>query len=213
MPTNVVVNQGDCIDSIAFLHGFAPDKIWNHGDNARLKSERKDPNVLQAGDVVVVPDKEEGPISKPDGKRYKFKRKGVPAKLKLQIKQSGKPVKNEPYTLDIDGTLFKGKTDANGKIEVSIPPDAKAGKLTVGEGRDAFVYDQLNLGGIDPVDTPSGARARLTNLGYPTPSDSPGQIGSETRAALLQFQNHHGLSASGELDGATQDKLKELFGC
>jgi N-acetylmuramoyl-L-alanine amidase len=213
MPIKVIAEPGDCIDSIAFKHGFFPDKIWNHGDNAELKRKRKDPNVLHGGDEVVIPEKEEGPVSKPDAKRYKFKRKGVPAKFKIQIKQNGKPVKNEPYTLDIDGKLITGKTDANGKIETSIPPDAKVAKLQVGEGSDKFVYDDIKLGGMDPADTAAGARARLTNLGYPTKSDPPGEIGDETKEALKQFQNHNKLDATGGLDKATQDKLKELFGC
>ena len=50
------MKEGECVGSIAFEHGFFPDTLWDHPNNAELKGKRGDPNVLLAGDVVHVPD-------------------------------------------------------------------------------------------------------------------------------------------------------------
>ncbi len=57
MPITYTVEQGDCLDSIAFAHDFFPDTIWNHPPNAAIRAERKDPNILYPGDVLTIPDK------------------------------------------------------------------------------------------------------------------------------------------------------------
>jgi len=84
MPDDTV-KQGDCISSIAQKHGLFWDKVWNHPKNAKLQETRKDPNVLSPGDVVFVPDKEEKEESGATEQRHRFKKKGVPAKLRLRI--------------------------------------------------------------------------------------------------------------------------------
>jgi hypothetical protein len=51
------VHQGDCLNSIADETGFFWETLWNHASNDSLKQQRRDPNVLEPGDVVHVPDK------------------------------------------------------------------------------------------------------------------------------------------------------------
>ena len=80
---NYTVKQGDCISSIAQKHGLFWDKVWNHPKNANLQERRKDPNVLSPGDVVFVPDKDEKEESGATEQRHRFKRKGVPEKLRI----------------------------------------------------------------------------------------------------------------------------------
>lgn len=80
-----VVGQGDCISSIAESYGLFWETIWNHAQNAELKRNRQDPNVLAPGDEVFLPEKE--PKEEPCAVdlRHRFKKKGVPAKLRMKI--------------------------------------------------------------------------------------------------------------------------------
>jgi len=210
MPIRHTVSSGDCISSIAFARGFFPDTVWNHADNADLKSEREDPNVLRPGDVVVIPDKTKKQVDKADKAKHRFKRKGVPDKLRLQIlTENGDPVANRPYVLDLDGALFNGSTDGDGVIERAVPPDAKRAKLTLENWPLEY---NLNLGHLAPADTLEGAQMRLNNLGYDCESTG-GRLDEPTAKALRRFQGEKELDVTGELDQATIDKLKEVHGC
>jgi hypothetical protein len=53
-----IVRQREHISALAFLFGFLDYRaIWNHPENAALKDERQNPNVLYPGDRVFIPDK------------------------------------------------------------------------------------------------------------------------------------------------------------
>jgi len=202
------VRQGDCISSIAHKNGHFWEKVWNHPSNGSLRATRKDPNVLLPGDVVFVPDKEEKTESGATDTQHRFKKKGVPAKLRLRLCDDDEPRANQAYTLEIDGKVFRGTTDGEGRIEQAIAPDSKKGKLTVGDAGDEYV---LNLGHIDPVDEISGVQARLNNMGFDCgPAD--GRMGPRTRMALREFQKSEELDETGEIDDETRQRLSQEFG-
>jgi hypothetical protein len=200
---NHVVEQGDCLSSIAEQYGFFWSTLWNHGDNADLKQLRKDPNALLEGDVVVIPDKTAKEESCATEQKHKFKRKGVPAKMKIRLMVDDKPRKNEPYKLCIDGKWSDGNTDGDGYIEADIPADAKQGELRVGSGANVDIF-QLGFGTLDPADTESGAEDRLLGLGY--------DLSGGLEEAIEAFQSKEKMTVNGQLDEATQNKLKERYG-
>ena len=206
--TEYTVKQGDCISSIAEQHGFSPDKIWDHPDNANLKEKRKDQNILFPGDVVFVPDKEDKEESGATEQRHRFRKKGVPAQIRLKVLDENQPRANQSYTLEVDGVLFSGVTDSEGNLEHVIPPDAKKGKLLIGEEQDEYL---LNLGQIDPIDTITGLQARLNNLGFYYGA-MDGVMGTETEAAIREFQKTYDLEESGTADTVMQNKLLEVHG-
>lgn len=210
MATNYQVKQGDCISSIAFEHGFFPDTIWNHPQNKELKEKRRDPNVLMPGDIVFVPDKRPKEVSEPTNQVHKFRVKNVPAKLNLVVRHYNEPIKKEPYVLDIDGKKFEGQTDNEGKISISIPPDAKKGKLTVGEQGREIEYD-LDLGRLDPINEVKGFKKRLHNLGYDV-GEINDEFTEELRNAIFLFESDQDLDQSGEINETNQEKLKGIYG-
>jgi hypothetical protein len=136
---NRVVKQGDCISSIAVENGFFWKTLWEHANNRDLREARHDPNVLLPGDRVFVPEKRLRDESGATEQRHRFRKKGEPAKLRLHLLESGSPRANQPYTLAIDGKLFSGSTDGDGRLECTIPPNAKRGRLLVGESHDEYM--------------------------------------------------------------------------
>lgn len=77
------VCQGECIESLADRYGFFPETLWKHSENSELRKLRDDQNILQPGDVVMIPDLEMREESAATEKLHKFRRKGVPAKLRI----------------------------------------------------------------------------------------------------------------------------------
>ena len=208
MAINYQVKQGDCISSIAFEHGFFADTIWNDANNAELKKERQDPNVLMPGDVVFIPDKRLKEVSEPTNNVHKFKCKNTPEKFKLQLLLDGEPRANEEYELEIDDLKFSGVTDSQGRIEQSIPPNAKTGKLLLANGTEVY---QLQLGNLNPSDEISGAQGRLRNLGlYLGPID--GKMSDELEEAIQEYQFTKNLEPDGQLTLETIAAIKRDYG-
>jgi hypothetical protein len=211
VPIEHIVQQGDCISSIAAQYGFTPETIWDFPANSELKQKRQNGNVLFEGDVVVVPDKTLREESRPTDQKHKFLREGIPEMLKIILRDARAiPRKNLPYILVVDGVRSEGKTNQDGLLEEPIPPDAREGRLIVGVGENRETYT-LKLGHLDPVTEVSGAQMRLNNLGIDCgPED--GELNPKTVEAIKLFQGQHKLDATGELDDATRQKLLEVHG-
>jgi hypothetical protein len=203
MPTEHKVRRGECLARIAFDRGFAIDTIWNHADNAALRAERKTPYVLAEGDVVVIPDKREGGASCATGRRHVFRRKGVPEVLRVQLKRFGEPRANVAYTLEIDGRSMAGTTDAEGRIEHYLMPDARAGRILIED--DVIV---LQLSHLPPITADAGVRARLYNLGL-LAADADDDAFAE---AVRAFQRAQHLPRTGAVDEATRVALEREYG-
>lgn len=198
------VKQGDCISSIAFRSGLFWQTIWNHADNKQLKNDRKDPNALMPGDEVFVPDTRAKTASISAEAKHRFRRLGVPAKLRLQFLIDDDVRSNVKYKLYIDSELVKeDSTDGDGFLDESITPGASSGKVVLMDDDGNEEHYEFNLGTVDPLDTEEGVKKRLYNLGF-----DPSHLSS----ALKEFQEKHGLTVSGAIDRSTTDKLKTVFG-
>jgi len=202
------VQQGDCISSIAFENGFSPDTLWNDPENKTLKQNRKDPNVLLPGDIVSIRDKEQRDQSCASEQCHRFKRKGVPEKLRMQfMDQEDHPRANVDYQLEIDGVLSENKTDKDGKVEIWIPPNAKEGTITFPDSGEKY---ELQLGVLDPITETTGVQARLNNLGfYFGPID--GTMNHETIEAIKQFQAENDIDFTGEPNEQTRNALNKSY--
>lgn len=195
---------GDSIPSIAYAAGLFPDTVWNDPQNAELKALRGDMNVLFPGDVVFVPEKKRRMETAATDQRHKFRRKGVPCKLRIQLFHVETPRANEEYEVSIEGAAQKGKADSKGIVEFWVAPNARQGTLTIGPDRTVI---ELRLGHMDPLTEVAGLQKRLANIGYPCGDDPPGEIREATREALRSLQRRYQLKETGEFDGATRGLL------
>lgn len=233
------IRQGESVMSIAEANGFLWETLWNHPKNSRLKSKRGDPDVLMPGDVLHVPDLGEKKESAGVGQCHNFKRKGIPAVLRLSLKRpkadpDGKlepmsaglsefkeperkatedePMADVPYAVYADGKLVKeGKTGGDGKIEAKIPPAARGARIVLDQGTPKERTVNLNIRAMDPIDEAPGVCKRLNNLGIPCPPDAA-EGSPEFSAAVSEFQGRHGLPKTGSMDARTKSALQDAYG-
>jgi hypothetical protein len=207
---NYLVKQGDCIESIAFREGLFWKTIWDDPKNAKLRGERKSPNVIFPGDKLFIPDKSLKEESGSTEQRHRFRRKGVPTNVRLRFLQYGESRSNVPYRISIDGGKPRdGKLDADGKLQIRVLPNAKVATVIVGEPGFEQSFE-FNLGALDPLSELSGVQQRLNNLGYGCNFET--EVGESTRSALRAFQRDKGLVVSGRIDSPTLEALPDKHG-
>ena len=114
--------------------------------------------------------------------------------------------------LQVDGEIVdQGTTDGEGCVQIPLIPNARTGKLIINQGQPEEKIINLGLGGMDPIDEITGVRMRLKNLGFGCdvngPEDSP-----DLKEAVRKFQEKNSMEATGEVDSALKDKLKQVHG-
>jgi hypothetical protein len=212
MPKHVV-QQGECLTSIARKHGVADcDALYQHPQNEALRQRRPSPHQLAPGDEVFVPEREDAKVELRTGKPVKLVATLPRRELKLVLHGAGgAPLANEPFTVEAGEELIGGTTDGDGMLTASVPGGAMLSRVFSA----GFNWD-VKLGSLDPMkdapgDGAAGAQARLANLGYYA-GRIDGKWGAETTAALHAFQRRHGLDPTGTLDADTRAKLEEVHG-
>lgn len=131
---NYVVKQGECIDSIAFENGFFWETIWNHAENSALKQKRKDPNILLAGDEVFIPDKEEKKESCATEQRHRFRRKGVPAMIRIRLLEEPLPDEGPADAgTDEEETPVMGEEEVDEDVPTPSKPSEPSGPSETSE--------------------------------------------------------------------------------
>lgn len=210
------VEQGECMASIAALHGFKNWRlIYDDPANQVLRERRPNPNLLFPRDEVVIPDKQTKLETAATGARHTFHvRTPVLRRLRLIVRDHlGAPIKNAQYSLQIDAatTPIAGVTDADGTLAETIPASAKEATLTVGD----LVW-KLAIAALNPIAKTldkgvSGAQGRLSNLGY-DPGKIDGILGPKTIAAVKRFQKDEKMDPTGALDAATFAALEKAHG-
>ncbi|MBV1857071.1 MAG: hypothetical protein KUG77_01575 [Nannocystaceae bacterium] len=197
------VRRGECISSIADKHGFFWQTLWDAPENRTLREVRGDPNVLLPGDRVFIPplrEKEQAHCR--TGSIHRFKRRGVPERLRLRFAHAQEgPKANMGYIFDDGGSQRRGETDDEGFLEEWISTRLRVVTITFDDGAVA----RLQVGDLDPPQTARGAGARLMSLGYASP-------GASLAVVLENFQLIHGLEPTARLDDATVAALVEAFG-
>jgi len=214
MPTHKV-KQGEHISSIAEHYGFSDYRvIWDDGQNAKLKQLRKNPHTLLPGDELFIPEKQSGLKSVSTEQHYRFKLSGSTLKLNLVIKDfDGKPFEDTACRLHIGNQVHDLQTDDNGMVQAPISHDAHEALLQFEDPSLPFdVNIAVKIGHLDPIDTITGQKARLRNMGYyHGPVDN--EPSSAYQYSVEEFQCDFDLTVDGVCGEQTQNKLKQEHGC
>ncbi len=122
----------DSLSSLAAANGLASwERIWNDAANAALRELRGSPENIREGDIIEIPAKQLGEVSRPTEVRHPFVRVGVPPATIKIITDGGNPripvsterrvlqISTLATTLRLPTGFLTASTDArNFKIEV-----------------------------------------------------------------------------------------------
>jgi N-acetylmuramoyl-L-alanine amidase len=211
-----VVEQGHYVSKLAKQRGFTNFKtIWDHPANKELKKLRTTPNVLAPGDKLFIPEKKPRTEVRSTDSQHKFTLLGKPLKLRVVVHDvTDKPVSGKPCELKVTDSpdVTPLNTDGSGMVEREIKPDAAKGKLTLKDAGLPIDLDlDLLIGHLDPLDTITGQKARLNNLGY-NAGDVNDQVTLQFKSAVEEFQCDQKLAVDGVCGPNTQAKLKTAYG-
>ena len=211
-----VVREGEHLSRIAHAYGHRKiARLWDHPDNASLKSERLNPHVLNPGDVVAVPEIEPKNRNAVTDQLHRFQLAGEQLQLGLKLigpagilvgtaceVQVG--LDNQQLTADGDGQVFRpvAAEDEKGRVVIHLEePD-----VTMSLDLDLV----LLLGHLRPVKTREGQIARLLNLGYLLSEDDEDE--ESFKSAVEEFQCDNKLQIDGKCGPKTQTKLLSVHG-
>lgn len=211
-----VISQGDYLTQLAERLRFDPVEVWAHPKNAQLRQLRPSPEILCPGDVLWVPDAlpKRLPVRAKNTNSYQVKLK--PAKVKIAFFDGNGPLADEPF--DVEGIPAQPPgapprtTTSSGECVFEVPVQMRSVRITFPRKQSSYI---VKVGHLDPTEETSGAIQRLIHLGYlhGTVTGEPEEIRDGVVAlALARFQQDHGLPSTGQLDGATQDKLTQTHG-
>jgi hypothetical protein len=111
------------------------------------------------------------------------------------------------YVLKVAGRVVdKGKTAADGLVELSIPAGYPAELEVFGTKYDVTIHNWM-----EPETVVLGQQRRLSMLGYEL-GDVDGNFGEKTDRAALNFQADKGLEPDGIVGHNTSGQLKSVFG-
>lgn len=205
------VKDNESVISLSHLYGIPVDKIWNHPDNQKLKDKNRTPGILCTGDELTIPDKEINEVEIQTGKLVKIKVKRISTtNLSIRFYLNGKSRANETYLLKIENNEFRGKLEDDGKLDIKVPVNAKEAVIFLGNRSSQQKYI-LKIGDLDPVSEVRGVKQRLMNLGFFW-GELNSTMDAQIRSTIKYFQKKYKLNETGEIDSATQNKLREIYG-
>jgi hypothetical protein len=208
-----VIKQGDFVSKLAHLRGFDADKVWNDPKNAELKDARKDPDMLQAGDILFVPDEPKPRLKLEAETENSYVAKVPKIAVAVAVGEDDEPLADEPFTVEgLDDE--ERTTDKDGMVRFEAPVHLR--EVTVRFKNRELVF-RVGIGELDPIDTDSGVRIRLTQLGF-YGAQTAGEDAyverddAQLAAAIAAFQSSQGMEVTGDLDDATRQALLDAHG-
>jgi hypothetical protein len=204
------VREGETISSIAAMYGFTDweDRVWNAPENAALKEQRVNPNTLEKGDEVFIPELEEKQESRPvdDWHDFHVVRNKRFLRLKLED-ENDKPLANKKYEIRTLSTLRgtyqqQGETtDADGFINEEIPHTLTEADLIVEEAK---IHVRLKIGSLLPLPTNGPVKLEVAGTDVGGTLTNVGQGGDRALAGAG--------SAAGQIPGGIGDAVGGAVG-
>ncbi len=224
MPKTRIVKDGEFLAQIALDEGFLDWRtLWNAPENQSLRDKRKDPNVLQPGDAVTIPDLVPKDVAAATGQLVTFEVGGGDAKLRIRVLDAvSQPVKKADCTFSVGaGDSIPASTDDKGIVERDI--DLQPGGPSPIDGGLVFTTPaltfHLKIGALNHETAVDGQQARLNNLGYYAGFTEPqtDEEKAQFEWAVEEFQCDHlaelGLTKpTGVCDDKTQKLLVKVYG-
>lgn len=187
--------------------GFDAQTVWAADQNASLREQRTDPNMLCAGDILYVPKPKPVWQAVSVGSVNTFVGTVPTVKVTLTLNQNGQPIANATCNVHDLPAPLQVTTDSNGKLQFDAPATQESVTL---EFPSVSLVRRMRIGHLDPVTEDSGVTQRLRNLGFLQRSDD--SSGGLARA-ITAFQRANGLPPTGAVDDDTRSKLTSQHGC
>lgn len=127
-----VVQPGDCFSSVAKDNGYYNYRtLYDHPENATLKGNRPNPNMLIRGDIVKVPAKRQKKLALDLDKEKKFVVDRKKTKIRIAVKDvEDKAPKVSRCSLSV-GSASLGKLPSSGLLEMEVDASEKSGTLAL----------------------------------------------------------------------------------
>jgi hypothetical protein len=197
-----VVEQGECLLSLAARFGFADWRtIYGAAENEALRKARPNGDLLHPGDEVFVPELPKNSDACESDQVHTFTVKRPKVKLRVTLlDDQDAPIADKRFVIEAEGFRREGRTTAEGLIDERVPARLSSCELFVFLDDDdvADMEYTLQIGHLDPVETPSGVEARLHNLGYR----------GDLAACMRAFRADRGLAEHEGIDQALVDALR-----
>jgi hypothetical protein len=206
-----VIRQGDYLTRLAHERGLDAEQVWSHPRNEALRGRRAHMDILSPGDVIYFPDAPRPPCSISARTTNRYRARVPRTVVDLVVRDGAAPLANEPYKIEgVGPTEMSGTTNGEGRLSIQVPVHVREILLTFQDGRLVL---PLMIGHMDPIDEPSGMRARLANLGYlPSLASGAAHDDEPLTRAIRAFQQAERLDPTGTLDETTRDALRRVHG-
>lgn len=207
-----MIQPGQCLSSVAAEEGLGRcEALFDAPENADLRQRRPNPNALQVGDVVTIPEHTPLTVSLTRGQLQRVVLKRPTAQLRTYVYDlAGAPIADAPYVLDAGADRFEGRTAGDGLVQHTIGLDVVEAILRVTTQIEETALElvwTLAVGQLGPANEVDGAQARLNNLGFAC-GIVDGDLGVQTQGALRAFQVSVDLKPTGVLDATTAAALQ-----
>lgn len=210
------VREGEHLSRIAHAYGHRKiSPLWDHPDNAALKSERLNPHVLNPGDVVAVPEVEPKETNAATDQVHRFQVDDEPLKLGLKLIGPAGILAGTACEVQVRFDSRQLTADGEGQVFRPVAADDEKGRVVIHleEPHVTMSLDLdlvLLLGHLAPEKTREGQIARLLNLGYLLSEDDDDE--ESFRSAVEEFQCDNKLQIDGKCGPKTQAKLLSVHG-